>query len=186
MQPIRRTSLALFLAAVHSTACSSSRPTPKGGTVCDSCGACEESRAVTSANHVLGTIDYPDPPPTGGDHNPCWATWGVHDDVVKPENWVHNLEHGGMVFLYRSRAELNGAGTTPGADGGTLADIDALVQQLPRTLSTEYAALPRTFAVVAWGHRLVSDCVDLAAAHAFYDEHFNQGPEDIPDDPTCN
>jgi hypothetical protein len=195
LQPIRRkltvrvfslAALALLLTAVGVPACSSSRVIAQGGSVCDQCGACEESRPVTSANHVLGTIDYPDPPPTGGDHNPCWATWGVHDEIVQPENWVHNLEHGGIVFLYRSPDALGTSGTDGSAAGGTLADIDALVQRLPRTLVTEYAALPKAFAVVAWGHRLVSDCVDLKAAQDFYTEHFNQGPEDIPDDPSCN
>ncbi|HEX4339562.1 MAG TPA: DUF3105 domain-containing protein [Polyangiaceae bacterium] len=177
---------ALAFALVASTACSSSSapPRPVGGTVCDRCGACEESRTVTSANHVLGTIDYADDPPTGGDHNPCWATWGVHTDVLPPENWVHNLEHGGIVFLYRSHTELGG--DAGGVDGGTLSGIDALVQKLPRTLSTEYPPLPKRFALVSWGHRLVSDCIDLDAAQKFYTEHFNQGLEDIPDEPSCN
>ena len=141
---------------------------------------------MTSANHVLGTIDYPDPPPVGGDHNPCWAKWGVHDDVVAPENWVHNLEHGGVIFLYRSSSGASPVGDAGTMDTGAVSRIDAVVRLLPRTLSTEYAALPKAFAVVAWGHRLVSDCFDEKAAEDFYAEHFNQAPEDIPDDPTCN
>jgi hypothetical protein len=183
------TFVAFFVGAAAS-ACSSStaststpRPT---GTVCDRCGVCEESIPPTSANHVLGPIDYPDPPPTGGDHNPCWATWGVHHDVVAPENWVHNLEHGGIVFLYRSLAALDSAAQVDSGQSDGLSELDALVERLPRTLDTQYSALPKTFAEVSWGHRLVSDCVDLDAAADFYAAHFNQGPEDIPDNPSCN
>jgi hypothetical protein len=165
-------SLALVLVA-----CSEDRR--PSGTVCTKCGDCEEARPVTSAYHVLGPIEYPDPPPTGGDHNPCWATWGVHDDVVPVENWVHNLEHGGVVFLYTT------------SDGGALdakddAALKELVGMLPRTLLTEYPALPKRFGVVAWGHRLVSDCLDVDADQQFYAKHFNLAPESIPDDPKCN
>ncbi len=170
------------------TACSSPERTirPPAGTICDSCGVCEESLPPTSANHVIGPIDYPDPPPAGGDHAPCWATWGVHEDVVPPENWVHNLEHGGVVFLYRSRDALAAATRDAGPDASVQAELDALVAGLPRALSTEYPALPKTFAVVSWGYRLVSDCVDLNAALRFYTAHFNQAPEDIPSNPSCN
>jgi len=169
---------AAFLALI-TLACAGDRPPPKGD-VCTRCGACEEHRPVTSAGHLLGTIEYPDPPPTGGDHNPCWATWGVHTDAVPAERWVHNLEHGGVVFLYRSD------------DGGTLAPDDEtaltdLVNRLPRTLLTAYTGpLQGRFAVIAWGYRLVSDCLDLEADQKFYDEHFDRAPEDIPDDPSCN
>ena len=141
---------------------------------------------------MFGTIDYPDPPPTGGNHNFCWATWGVHHDVVAPENWVHNLEHGGVVFLYSSRTALDSArrgaaqGDAAVDAGDALSEVDALVERLPRTLDTQYSALPKTFAVVAWGYRLVSDCVDFDAAADFYAKHFNQGREDIPDNPPCN
>ncbi len=194
MRPLTSTArtFATFAVSFVLSACSSStRPAPRHtGTVCDRCGVCEESIPPTSANHVFGTIDYPDPPPTGGDHNPCWATWGVHHDVVPPENWVHNLEHGGVVFLYRSPAELYSVSALDGgpADAGIapLSEIDALVEKLPRTLDTQYAALPKPFAVVAWGYRLVSDCVDLDAAADFYAAHFNQAPEDIPSNPSCN
>ena len=128
---------------------------------------------------MLGTIDYPDPPPAGGDHNPCWTTWGVHMDVVPVERWVHNLEHGGVVYLYRDAAP-------DGGDDKTVTELTALVKELPRTVLTQYADLPKAYGVVVWGHRLVSDCMDEKAARDFYAKHFDQAPESIPDDPPCN
>jgi hypothetical protein len=46
------------------------------------------------ADHV-----YTANPPASGPHYPVWASWGVHDDVVERGQWVHNLEHGGIVLL---------------------------------------------------------------------------------------
>jgi Protein of unknown function (DUF3105) len=164
--------LLFFMLSAAAAACSEDGPK---GTV-----PCEESRPVSTAGHVFGTIDYPDPPPTGGDHNPCWATWGVHTDVVPTEQWVHNLEHGGVVFLYQA------------GEGGSLrpdeeAALTALVGRLPRTLLTAYPGpLNGRFAVIAWGHRLVSECLDVDADERFYAEHFDHAPEHIPDNPTCN
>jgi hypothetical protein len=148
--------------------------------VCASCGPCEEAFVIRSANHIDGVpIDYPDPPPTGGDHRSCWATWGVHTDIVPAENWVHNLEHGGVVFLHNA------------PDGGlededALSQIQTLVTDKPMALYTAYPELPAKFAVVSWGHRLVSNCVDVQAAAAFYTFHVNRGPESIAGNPTCN
>ena len=47
---------------------------------------------------------YPHNPPIGGPHYWVWAKWGVHTEVVPRGYWVHNLEHGAVVFLYRPNA----------------------------------------------------------------------------------
>jgi hypothetical protein len=149
-------------------------PDVDAGMLCASCGGCEEKLTVTSAFHVVGTVPYQDLPPVGGDHNACWATWGVHDAEVEPEHWVHNLEHGGVVLLYH-------------CDDGCDADIEQLrkfVANHPRTLLTPYPQLPRRFGVVAWEHRLLSDCVDQSALEAFYAARYEHGLEDIPDPPS--
>jgi hypothetical protein len=143
------------------------------GPLCASCGGCEEHQDNPSRLHVSGPVDYPDPPPTGGMHDQCWGTWGVHDSTLAPEHWVHNLEHGGMVLLYH-------------CDDGCSAEVErmkAFVTAHPRTLLTSYAELPKRFAVVAWGYRVVSDCLDDAVLARFYAEHFDRGPESIADGP---
>jgi hypothetical protein len=131
---------------------------------------------VTSALHVTGPIDYPDPPPVGGPHHMCWGTWGVHTDVLEAERWVHNLEHGGIVYL----------DNCPDGCDTEIAQLSALVVSLPRTLLTSYALLPKRFAAVAWGYRLVSDCFDRDAFERFYAEHFDHGRESIADDPPSD
>jgi hypothetical protein len=141
--------------------------------ICTSCGACEETFSVGSAVHRRGDLSYDENPPIGGDHNPYWATWGVHDDAVADQCFVHNMEHGGVVFLYHC----------PDGCPAEVAKLETFVADHPRTLLTPYDPLPARFAVTAWGRRIVSDCLDLAAFTEFYEAAFNQGPESIGANP---
>src|SRR5262249_16643882 len=45
-------------------------------------------------------VMYEHYPPTSGHRWPSPAPWGVFEQEVPPETWVHNLEHGGIVILY--------------------------------------------------------------------------------------
>lgn len=141
---------------------------------CD--GSVEEEVVITSANHIDGDIVYPDPPPAGGDHNPCWATWGVHTDPVPDELWVHNLEHGGIVYLYNC----------PSGCDAEKAELASFADGKSFVLVTPYSEMSKKFAAVAWGWRLVTDCVDMDAFAAFYDEHVDQAPESISSDPPSS
>jgi hypothetical protein len=148
---------------------------PKG--LCASCGGCEETIKVVSTMHTEGTVNYADPPPTSGPHNPCWGRWGVHDEPLAPERWVHNLEHGGVVFLYNC----------PDGCEEEVAALKAINSTRYRTIVTAYAALPTRFAVVSWGHRLLSDCLDEATYLEFYNQNFAHAPESNanPPNPGC-
>jgi hypothetical protein len=153
-----------------------------GGAAADLCAACDgsctEALAVDSALHVTGPIDYPDTPPAGGMHDPCWASYGAYADPPLPaERWVHNLEHGAVVFLYRCDA---------GCDEERR-QLEALVDELPRTIVTPYADMPEGFAAVAWGRRLVAGCLDIEAMRAFYARAFDRAPESVPGGapPSC-
>ncbi|MFM2416096.1 MAG: hypothetical protein RL385_819 [Pseudomonadota bacterium] len=140
--------------------------------LCTACGACEERVAVGSARHVAGDMRYTDLPPAGGDHDQCWKAFGAYASEVPDERWVHNLEHGGVVFLHNC------------AD--CAADAEAMVafaEGHPMALATPYAALPSRFAVVAWGVRLVSDCFDQSAFEAFYAAHVDHAPESVSSGP---
>jgi hypothetical protein len=143
-------------------------------TACAACdGACEETEGVPgAAAHVEGAVDYAETPPLGGDHNACWATWGVHEDEVPPENWVHNMEHGGVVVL------VDCPGDTCSAEWDQLADwVGGLPEGRAILTRTDTADFP--FTVVSWGYRLELGCLDLALIQAFFDAHVGQGPEDV-------
>lgn len=146
--------------------------------MCAACGGCEEVIEVVSTMHTTNPVTYRDPPPTSGPHNPCWGHWDVYDDAPLPaERWVHNLEHGGVVFLYNC----------PDGCEPEVARLRELHRTRPRTIVTAYADLPTRFGVVSWGHRLLSECFDEAALLAFYARNFDHAPEslDTPPNPNC-
>jgi hypothetical protein len=143
---------------------------------CEECGGCLESFAVTDVRHLSGDLQYEDPPPVGGPHNACWSRWGVHDEEVADERWVHNLEHGGVVFLHNC----------PDGCPDEIEQLEALTERIGFALLTPYSRLPARFAAVAWGHRIVSDCLDITALEAFFREHQGDSPEYVRSDPPAN
>jgi hypothetical protein len=69
-------------------------------------GACELPEGAAFVDnegwqHKNDPVDhvYVANPPASGPHYPVWAGWGVHDNVIERGQWVHNLEHGGIVLL---------------------------------------------------------------------------------------
>ncbi|MBI3961453.1 MAG: DUF3105 domain-containing protein [Deinococcus sp.] len=51
----------------------------------------------------LGTTTNTPPggdPPTSGPHTDLLGPWGVNQDYMPPERWLHNLEDGGVAILY--------------------------------------------------------------------------------------
>jgi len=149
-----------------------------GPPICTATGECEESIHVSSSAHIDTGIVYPDPPPAGGPHASCWTTFGVHSTEVADDNWVHNQEHGGVVFLYHCPA---------GCDA-EVATLTALVAGKSFAVLSSYSLMPERFAVTAWGHRLVTDTLDVDAFEAFYAAHVDHGPESSSGNPpsVCN
>ena len=144
---------------------------PDAAILCDTCDeVCTlEQETPDSAQHITGGLDYADPPPFGGDHDPCWAPWGIHTTEIPDENWVHNLEHGGVVILH------NCGGCSE------VAELEAWVTSQPEgtVLISPYAALSTAFAAVSWGRRLMTDCGDVETMQAFYDLYVDQAPESV-------
>jgi hypothetical protein len=145
--------------------------------LCTSCGACEETQKVVSTMHTTNPVKYTDPPPMSGPHNPCWARWGIYDEPAQAERWVHNLEHGAVVFLYNC----------PDGCAAEVATFKDIVSKHSRTILTAYADLPTRFGVVSWGHRIISDCMDKQTFLDFLDKNFDHAPESNanPPNPNC-
>ncbi len=131
------------------------------------------------AGHVPeGTrVRYRHQPPTSGAHWPRPAPWGVYDDPIPPERYVHNLAHGGVVILYHCPAAC-----------------PRLVEQL----QDAYAGFPKSkydtvklviapdpslksrLALLAWDWIDELPDFDRAEILRFYESRVDQGPEDVP------
>ncbi len=145
---------------------------------CDACGGdcLIETFEIADRQHTMADVTYDTLPPPGGPHDPCWAPWAIYDHPIRTERWVHNLEHGGLVFLY----------DCPEGCDDDLAALTAFVQSLPagRAVMAPYAEMDRRIAVLSWGVRLTTACVDTEALQAFYDANVGHAPENIAQDPA--
>lgn len=131
------------------------------------CNDCEELVAPQSALHTVAPHVPDGGAPVGGEHHPCWGRWGIYTAPLAPERLIHNLEHGGIGFLYNC----------PDGCPDELAWLEAFVEQHPLTVLTAYAPMKARFAAVAWAARFQSTCFDPQAMVRFYEAHVDQGPE---------
>jgi hypothetical protein len=121
-------------------------------------------------------------PPTSGPHYAVWAAFDQHYESLGRGYWLHDLEHGAVVYAYR-------------CDAGcpeVAAQLDDVVKALPpdsactdpvrqRALVVADPLLPEdnTVAAVAWGSYYIGQCADPATLKQFYFEHAGRGPEDL-------
>jgi Protein of unknown function (DUF3105) len=119
-------------------------------------------------------VEWMHDPPHSGPHYPTWESWGEHDDVVPRGNWVHNLEHGGIVLSYRCNGDCD----------PEIAMLREVIAQRPelRIVLTEDPFLPdaERFAALSWTWVLRFDAPVLDELLCFADQHENHAPEDIP------
>jgi hypothetical protein len=133
--------------------------------------------------HVIEgqAITYRHNPPASGNHYPVWARYQEHATTVARGYWVHNLEHGGVVFLYR-----------PSAPAPAVDALRAAYRALPndpacghkRALMTADPELPTDTAVVAADFELEGNCADAGAIRRFVDARIGRGPEAVCADGT--
>ena len=151
--------------------------TPRLGQVTRDLG---RNHADTGSN-----VTYEFCPPTSGSHynasrlGPIPALFYGKDDTTVPGGWIHNLEHGGMVVLYRCP---EGCGT----DAQT--SLAGLQQQLPASplcgfppgssvVVTRFDQLPTPYAAVVWGRVFFLDTLDVGAITTFYGQSADRAPE---------
>jgi hypothetical protein len=118
-------------------------------------------------------IDWDHDPPHSGPHYPTWEAWTEHAEPVPRGNWVHNLEHGGIVLLYR-------------CDDGCAPELDVLREVMAarpelRILLTADSELPEErFAALSWTWVYRFDIPEPDALLCFADQHEGHAPEDVP------
>lgn len=100
-------------------------------------------------NHVTTTVDYPQSPPAGGDHNAAWLNCGVYTEPVPNENAVHSLEHGAVWITY-----------DPALPAEDVATLQAFADNQSYVLVSPYEGLDSSVAISSWGYQLKVDSVD--------------------------
>jgi hypothetical protein len=119
-------------------------------------------------------------PPASGNHlgnnmgvtGPIPARLYRPDEKVGPPNWIHNLEHGGMVVLYRNDSTgAAAAGQQAFRDYVDNFPESALCKIPPRTLSPVIARfddMPHPFAALVWDRVFYLDTWDPELVNRFY------------------
>lgn len=121
-------------------------------------------------------IKYRAHPPASGNHYDRPAPPGVYPGGILPGFWVHSLEHGYVVLVYK-----------PPVPPEMLQQFDAMVRDFPKSkygyaklVIVPYSEMDHRFAVLAWTWRLWLDAFDRQKVLEFYRAHVDRGPEDIP------
>lgn len=121
-------------------------------------------------------------PPATGAHYSVWARWDrAYETAVPRGYWVHNLEHGGIVFLYNCpEGCADDVAALQALTAGLDADSRCTAPIRTRTLITPDPELPAgvRFAAVAWNWSYTAPCLDIPSLRAFAVEHYAQGNED--------
>lgn len=140
-------------------------------------------------------VTYAHNPPTSGCHYslgygqaPITAGAYPYTDVIPPEYWVHNLEHGYMAILYKCPQGCD-------ADFRQLADwvakqapdpaLAALVKQnagfkpYSKIILIPFPSMTPKFALVSWDYYDPMDTVDLNEMSNFYANHLDTAPEGL-------
>jgi hypothetical protein len=121
-------------------------------------------------------------PPASGNHligvgqGPITPRVYKPDDTVGPTNWIHNLEHGGFVVLYRN----DSPGATPAGLQAFRDFYDTFpvspICKVPPGASgvspviARFDAMPHPYAALVWGRVLYMDTWDPALAIRFFNE----------------
>jgi hypothetical protein len=134
--------------------------------------------------HVpIGTdIQWDSNPPSSGPHFPIWAAYQAYASPVPRGYYVHDLEHGAIVFLYNC-----GDAGCPDVVAGLQAASDAIPDDplcqsagegvRVRTVVTPDPLIDAPLAAVAWGWVYKAQCLDAPTLRDFAIQHYGNGPE---------
>ncbi len=132
-----------------------------------------------SAAHVPdgSPLTYMHYPPSSGHHYPSPAPAGFSATPIPEGNWVHSLEHGYVVILYK-----------PSASGApSEAQLRDILATFPKEkhgevklVITPYDHMDSPITAVAWERQLSLDTFDAGQLRQFYQASVDHGPEDVP------
>jgi hypothetical protein len=123
------------------------------------------------------SVTYAYCPPTSGDHfsaadAPLPRRFYGPDDTVQPGQWIHNLEHGYVVLLYRDEP-----------DSATLAELERVMEaaqgtdftvnqcRLPnKVIAVRFDDMTTPYGAVSWDRALLLDTFDAQQLQTFAEQ----------------
>ena len=118
-----------------------------------------------SRQHVTGTVNYPQIPPVGGNHNAVWQNCGIYTQPIANENAVHSMEHGAVWITYQ-----------PTLSAQDVSRLTTLASGHSYVLLSPYTNLPSPVVISAWGVQLkVTSASDPRLAQFL--KYYEQGPQ---------
>ncbi len=138
---------------------------------------------MSGRTHSNLSISYASCPPASGEHRGGGALVREFYDpgsVQKPNDWLHNLEHGYAVIAYTGDPEPEILAQIRGAMDAPAPSEVAVSCGLPnKVIALRFDDMSEPFAVLAWGRALLMSTFDeelaTAAAEQFQDQP--QAPE---------
>lgn len=120
------------------------------------------------------TVNYRDKPPASGPHysgaGVAPIAPGFYPDPVRPEVWVHNLEHGDIVILFDCQGNC---------DPELLQNLQSFFTSIVshKMVITRFPGLPSPIMAIAWQVQRSFDSYNAAELKAFHDRRVGQAPE---------
>ena len=183
--------IGLFSSSGSPYTCASQLQPQANATVDDPIVTADEGR-----NHVPtgSTTSYTSCPPASGPHYsqsgiaPLAPAFYAADARIGPGNWVHNLEHGFVLALYRCPD-----GQCPSSDvlselrefvlNGPPTDTAARCGYPSKVLAARFDDMATPFALVAWDHVLLLDTFDAQVGLQFAQKWIEQPT--LPERVSC-
>jgi hypothetical protein len=135
-------------------------------------------------NHVaVGTsVTYALCPPASGNHynstgqGPIQPRLYGPSEAKVPQGWIHNLEHGALVVLYRCSSGDAGCSDSQQSAMKTFVDsfpaspVCGLHAGVVSPVVARFDQMPKPYAALVWGRVLYLDSFDTKAILSFFDQ----------------
>ena len=150
-------------------------------------GTVGQAVADEGRNHVDPSTapTYKFYPPASGPH---FSVQGIAPvpwqtiDTLQEGQYIHNLEHGGIAILYDcpSGADCTTLKNALENYVRNLAPVEPTYHEIKVVLTPYSRGMQKKVALVAWDYIEFLDSYDQAEITRFYENHVDQGPEQIP------
>jgi len=129
--------------------------------------------------HVeVGTeIAYQHYPPASGPHYPVTLEYGLYETDVPEGYWIHSLEHGAIVVLYKCDQPCP---DLVQALGNLLDSFPLSKWNNRKIVIVPYPSMDAPLMAAAWNVQMPMAQFNPQALIDFYARHIDRGPEDVP------